>query len=113
MMNSTFKRVGGVFLLLMISFIVTAQEFHFREGFNYKCVVAEDSVPGGWTTYNTFASNKTNHGLYTTPDANDRSIRLKDGGSWVATIPVNKAGALKAWVLITPTSDGTEVMHVS
>ena len=114
MKNSTFKNIGAIYVLLMISLIVTAQEFHFREGFNYKPIVsAEDSVPGGWTTYNTYASGKTNHGLYNTPETDDRSIRLKDGGSWVATLPVDKAGVLKAWVVISPTSDGTEVMHIS
>ena len=94
MKNFTLQKIGGIILILMIPLMVTAQEtYHFQEGFNYKPVLsAEDSVPGGWTTYNIYASGKTNHGLYNTPDVDDRSIRLKDGGSWVATIPVDKAG---------------------
>jgi hypothetical protein len=116
MKNSTFQKIGGIFMFLMISLIVSAQDFHFREGFNYKPVVtanAEDSVPAGWTTFDTYAS-KITHGLYITPgEENDRSIRLKDGGSWVATKPVDKAGVFKAWVQINPEGDGTEVIHIS
>jgi hypothetical protein len=116
MKNSTFQKIGGIFMFLMISLIVSTQDFHFREGFNYKPVItanAEDSVPAGWTTYDTYAS-KINHGLYITPgEENDRSIRLKDGGSWIATKPVDKAGVFKAWVQINPEGDGTEVIHIS
>jgi hypothetical protein len=115
MKNFTFQKIAGILLLLMVAAFVSAQEYHFQEGFNYKAVLyPEDSVPEGWTTYNTYAS-KDNHGLYTTPgEENDRCIRLKDGGSWLATKPVDGAGVFKAWVnIIKPPGDGTEVIHIS
>ncbi len=111
MKNSTLQKIGGLILILAISLMTNAQEYHYQEGFAH-ADGGEDAVPDGWTTYNTYLSGKTNHGLYTS-DLTDRSSRLKDGGSWLATKPVDKAGILKAWVVIGGVGDGMEKIIIT
>ncbi len=91
-------------------------EYHFQEGFFLE--PGDDIVPPGWTSHRTYPTFRYNNGKYTEPDQEgfrDRSIRFLDGGSWLATPPIDGAGVLAFFVNVAEgdEGDGSEKLVVS
>ena len=92
---------------IISSRISTAQNYHFKEGFNLE--VGGNNVPDGWSTDYTYPSKTYNHGFYYGP----RCIKFTKGYSFIITPEYLNAGTLNFWLLLDPSNnDGKEKFYI-
>jgi hypothetical protein len=80
-------------ILCFAGYRVSAQTYHFQEGF------ASNAPPAGWLTTNLIWSTNHNNGLYT----GDYSAKLKPNESFLMTKPLNTADVLQFFVKVRDT----------